>query len=173
MIVIPGCAAWRRPDPYLDGGYRFGSSRSPSRAALSRTRWRRPGMTTTHRFSEHSSRRSETLLRPPIDAEQRGDIMERREFLKLVFGVVQGRRRLRPARLRHRSAGPCDAGSCAPAWRCGRGPRSLQKARSIISNPEQVRWGHHHWHRHWHRRHWGWRRWHHRHWRRRWRRHHW
>jgi hypothetical protein len=96
--------------------------------------------------------------------------MERRDFLKLPFGIVAG------------------AGALATAAQAAPLPPISAKARlvsphhesaepAVVSQgdvdhlkPEQVRWGHHWYHRwhHWHRRHWGW----HRHWHRRWHRRH-
>jgi hypothetical protein len=130
------------------------------------------------RFSEHSSRRSETLLRPLITRE--GEIMERREFLKLGLGVVAGATALAASA----NAAPLPpiraTQGLAPPRSDGAEPALVTKSEVDHLKPEQVRWGrwHGHWHRHWHRRHWGWRRWHHRHWhhrhwRHRWHRHYW
>lgn len=100
--------------------------------------------------------------------------MERRDFLKVAFGLAAGAAAL--------------AASAQAAPLLPQPPNALERlpgneaARPAVTTadevgrikPEEVRWGHHwhhrHWgwgHRHWHRRHWGWhRRWHHRHWRR-------
>jgi hypothetical protein len=121
-------------------------------------------------FSEHSSRRSETLLRPPITRE--GEIMERREFLKFSLGAVAGAAALAASA----NAAPLPPIQATQGLAPPRGdsaePALATKNEVDRLQPEQVRWGHH-WHRHWHRRHWGWRRWHHRHWHRRWHRRHW
>ena len=104
--------------------------------------------------------------------------MERRDFLKLAFGVAAGAAAfsasaqaapLSPQPLQ----GPADLRGHADAHQA---VTSAEEAAQLA--PEQVRWGWHH-HRHWgwrHRhwgwrhRHWGWRHrhwgWHHRHWRR-------
>ncbi|WP_342728519.1 twin-arginine translocation signal domain-containing protein [Bradyrhizobium sp. B097] len=96
--------------------------------------------------------------------------MERRDFLKMAFGVAAGvatfaataqAAPLAPLPLTQDARAP--AGNDAhPAVTTGEEVGRLK--------PEQVRW--HHWHhRRWHHRHWGWR---HRHWRRHhWRHHHW
>ncbi|MBR1089339.1 twin-arginine translocation signal domain-containing protein [Bradyrhizobium manausense] len=97
--------------------------------------------------------------------------MERRNFLKLAFGVAAGAAvfttvaqaaPLAPQVLGHGGV-PLANPDAHPAVTSGEEAAQLK--------PEQVRWGHGHWHhRHWgwRRRHWGWhRRWHHhRHWRR-------
>jgi hypothetical protein len=102
--------------------------------------------------------------------------MERRDFLKLAFGVAAGAAALAasaqaaPLSPQHQPGGNADAH-----------PAVTSSEEAAQLKPEQVRWhGHgHHWgwrHRHWgwRRRHWGWRRrhwgwrhrhWHHRHWR--------
>ncbi|WP_342713572.1 twin-arginine translocation signal domain-containing protein [Bradyrhizobium sp. B124] len=100
--------------------------------------------------------------------------MERRDFLKMAFGVAAGvatfaiaaqAAPLAPLSLRGDAHLP--AGNDAhPAVTTGDEVGRLK--------PEQVHWHHGHrgWHhRRWHHRHWGWR---HRHWRRHhWRHHHW
>ncbi|WP_050625774.1 twin-arginine translocation signal domain-containing protein [Bradyrhizobium viridifuturi] len=98
--------------------------------------------------------------------------MERRDFLKIAFGVAAGAAAfaataqaapLAPLLLNQDARAP--AGSDAhPAVTTGDEVDHLK--------PEQVHWHHGHgrWHhRHWHHRHWGWRH-RHRHWRRH---HHW
>ncbi|MGF6309992.1 hypothetical protein ABIB82_007344 [Bradyrhizobium sp. i1.8.4] len=94
--------------------------------------------------------------------------MERRDFLKMAFGVAAGATfaataqaaPLAPLPLNQDARSPV-APDAHPAVTTGDEVGHLK--------PEQVRWhyGHRGWHhRHWHRRHWGWRR-------RHWRRHHW
>ncbi|MBP2434961.1 MULTISPECIES: twin-arginine translocation signal domain-containing protein [Bradyrhizobium] len=95
--------------------------------------------------------------------------MERRDFLKMAFGVAAGAvtfaataqaAPLAPLPLNQDARAPA-AGDAHPAVTTGEEVGRMK--------PEQVRWHHRHWgwrHRHWHRRHWGWRRHH-------WRRHHW
>ncbi|WP_166297298.1 twin-arginine translocation signal domain-containing protein [Bradyrhizobium sp. 2S1] len=97
--------------------------------------------------------------------------MERRDFLKMAFGVAAGAvtfaatAQAAPLPLNHDARAPA-AGDAHPAVTTGDEVSRMK--------PEQVRWHHRHWgwrHRHWHHRHWGWRR---RHWRRHhWRHHHW
>lgn len=98
--------------------------------------------------------------------------MERRDFLKLTFGIVAGAGALAAAA----QAAPlppisAEAG-LVPPHREGAEPAVVSQDDVDHLKPEQVRW-HRHWHHrwhHWHRRHWGW----HRHWHRRWhRRHYW
>ena len=100
--------------------------------------------------------------------------MERRDFLKVAFGLAAG------------AATLAASAHAAPLL-----PQPLNARERLSSNeaahpavtttdevdrikPEEVRWGHHWHHRHWgwRRRHWGWR---HRHWgwHRRWHRRHW
>src|SRR5258708_28988074 len=91
-----------------------------------------------------------------------GDVMERRHFLKLAFGVAAGAATL---------AASVEAAPLAPhaLVEDGRLPGANEDARPAVTTaeevdrlkPEEVRWGRH-WHRRWHRRHWGWhrRRWH-------------
>jgi hypothetical protein len=98
--------------------------------------------------------------------------MERRDFLKLTFGIVAGAGALaataQAAPLPPISA---ESGLVSP-HREGAQPAVVSQDDVDHLKPEQVRW-HRHWHHrwhHWHRRHWGW----HRHWHRRWhRRHYW
>ncbi|WP_338689718.1 twin-arginine translocation signal domain-containing protein [Bradyrhizobium sp. 26S5] len=97
--------------------------------------------------------------------------MERRDFLKMAFGVAAGAvtfaatAQAAPLPLNHDARAPA-AGDAHPAVTTGDEVSRMK--------PEHVRWHHRHWgwrHRHWHHRHWGWRR---RHWRRHhWRHHHW
>jgi hypothetical protein len=92
--------------------------------------------------------------------------MERRNFLKLVFGVAAGA----TAFAAGAQAAPL---SPQPIGGPARVPQSDAEARPAVTTgeeaarltPEQVRW---HGHGHWHHRHWGWR---HRHWG--WRHRHW
>jgi hypothetical protein len=98
-----------------------------------------------------------------------GDVMERRHFLKLAFGVVAGAGAL-AASAKAAPLPPVSAEGLLP-------PRGEAAEPAVVSQddvdrlkPEEVRWGHHHGHRH---RHWGWHRrhhWHRRHWG--WHRHH-
>jgi hypothetical protein len=90
--------------------------------------------------------------------------MERRDFLKLTFGIVAGASVLAAAA----QAAPlppisAEAGLVSP-HREGAEPAVVSQDDVDHLKPEEVRWGHH-----WHRRHWGW----HRHWHRRWHRRHW
>jgi hypothetical protein len=98
--------------------------------------------------------------------------MERRDFLKLAFGLTAGAAALAASA----QAAPLLP---QPLAESGRNPAN-EDARPAVTTgeevdrltPEEVRWGHHghhggwHHHRHWGHRHWGW---HHRHWHR----HHW
>jgi hypothetical protein len=118
------------------------------------------------RFSRSSYRGPDTRSASSTLAREE-DVMERRNFLKLAFGVAAG------------AAAFTTAAQAAPL-----APQPLGDPRMPQGNPdahpavttseeaahlkaEQVRW-----HGHWHGRHWGWR---HRHWgwRRRWHRRHW
>jgi hypothetical protein len=114
---------------------------------------------------------------PSVRHSQGRISMERRDFLKLAFGIAAG-------------AGALAAGAKAaplPPMAPGQGlapPRAEAAEPAVVGQdevdqlkPEEVRWGHHHWHHHWHRRwhhwhrrHWGW---HHRHWHRHWHHRHW
>jgi hypothetical protein len=132
--------------------------------------------------------KAERTIQPPFISTQQNslritrfgfeeeDAMERRNFLKLSFGLAIGI--------------ACAATLAASAQAAPLSPQPLQASGQLRGNedahpavttrdevdrlqPEKVRWGHHwhhrHWyHRHWHHRHWGWR---HRHWG--WRHHHW
>jgi hypothetical protein len=105
-----------------------------------------------------------------------GDVMERRDFLKLAFGFAAGAATLAASA----QAAPLLP---QPLPQIGR-PSANEDARPAVTTgdevdhlkPEQVRWGHHWHHRHWGHRHWGWHRrhwgWRHRHWHR-WHRRHW
>jgi hypothetical protein len=100
-----------------------------------------------------------------ITTRKCGDLMERRNLLKLTFGLAAGATMLAASAM----AAPLPPMSAPQALVA---PHSVTVEPAVVSQndvdrlkPEQVRWGHH-WHRHhWHRRHWGW---HHRHWRHRW-----
>jgi hypothetical protein len=100
------------------------------------------------------------------------DVMERRYFMKLVFGAAVGAAALGVSA----QAAPLSPILSQPGRVLARGgveatPAVVTQADVDNLKPEQVRWGHH-WHRrhwgwhrhHWHRHHWGWR---HRHWHRR------
>jgi hypothetical protein len=104
------------------------------------------------------------------------DVMERRHFLKLAFGLAAGgvalasgaqAAPLMPAPLVDDAKRPVDP-DAQPAVTSGEEVDRL--------SPEEVRWGRGR-HRGWRRRHWGRRRWRRRHWgwhrRRRWRRRYW
>jgi hypothetical protein len=98
-----------------------------------------------------------------------GDVMERRRFLKIAFGVAAGAAALvAGAQAAPLSPQPLAEDKRQLANEAAR-PAVTTRDEAESLKPEQVRWGHHHWHRHWHRRHWRWHRrhWHHRHWRRR------
>jgi hypothetical protein len=94
--------------------------------------------------------------------------MERRNFLKLTFGLAAGATAL----VASANAAPLPPIAAPQGFALPHGetaqPAVVSQADVDHLKPEQVRWGHHwhrHWHHrwhHWHRRHWGW----HRHWRR-------
>ncbi|MFT4121993.1 twin-arginine translocation signal domain-containing protein [Bradyrhizobium sp.] len=92
--------------------------------------------------------------------------MERRNFLKLAFGVAAGAAAFTTAA----QAAPLLPPSAGDAARLPQGapdahPAVTTSEEAAQLKPEQVRWhGHGHWHHRHHRR-WR-RRWHHRHWRR-------
>jgi hypothetical protein len=94
-----------------------------------------------------------------------GDLMERRHFLKLTFGLAAGVTAL-AASANAAPLPPMSAPqSLVAPHRDTAQPAVVSQADVDHLKPEQVRWGHHwhrHWHHRWHRRHWGW----HRHWRR-------
>jgi len=125
-------------------------------------------------FSEHSSRRIETLLN---STDRRGgDVMERRHFLKLAFGFAAGGMALAASA----QAAPLTPQPLVPD---GQLPANQEAHPAVTTDDEvgqlkaeEVRWGrgrHRGWgrgrHRGWGRRRWGWRR--RRHWG--WRRRHW
>src|ERR1700694_1586334 len=108
-------------------------------------------------------------------SRKRKDVMERRDFLKIAFGVVAGAAAVAATA----QAAPL---SPQPLSVDGRLPAN-QDAHPAVTNqsevdrlkPQEVRWGHHghghHWGWHHHHRPWGW---HHRHhwgWHRHWHRH--
>jgi hypothetical protein len=117
-------------------------------------------------FSEHSSRRIETLLN---STDRRGgDVMERRHFLKLAFGFAAGGIALAAtAQAAPLTPRPLVPDGHLPANPDAR-PAVTTDAEVDRLKPEEVRWGRGR-HRGWGRRHWGWRR--RRHWG--WRRRHW
>lgn len=95
--------------------------------------------------------------------------MERRNFLKLAFGVAAGAAAftaaVQAAPLAPQSLGNGGMPLASPDAH----PAVTSSEETAQLKPEQVHWRGH---GHWHRRHWGWR---HRHWgwRRRWHRRHW
>ncbi|MGY8682421.1 twin-arginine translocation signal domain-containing protein [Bradyrhizobium sp. UFLA05-153] len=102
--------------------------------------------------------------------------MERRDFLKLAFGVAAGAAALTAtAQAAPLAPQPIEGPASLPG-NPEVHPAVTSSEEAAQLKPEQVRWhgGGHHWgwhhHRHWgwRRRHWGWR---HRHWG--WRRRHW
>src|ERR1700722_8868268 len=99
------------------------------------------------------------------------EVMIRRHFLNLVFGVAAGI----AAFAATANAAPLPPISAAQSLVL---PRAAGAEPAVVGQdevnrlqPEQVRWHHHHWHhRHWH--HWHHHHWHHRHWHH-WHHHHW
>jgi hypothetical protein len=99
------------------------------------------------------------------------DVMERRNFLKLAFGVAAGAAAFTAtAQAAPLSPQPLGAPR-TPQGNPGAHPAVTTSEEAAQLKPEQVHWHGrgHHWgwrHRHWgHHRHWGWRRrWHRRHW---------
>ena len=96
--------------------------------------------------------------------------MERRNFLRLAFGVAAGvaafTAAAQAAPLAPQPLGP--AGISSPVNPDAH-PAVISSEEAARLKPEQVRWHHGHWHHGgWRHRHWGWRHrhWHHRHWRR-------
>jgi hypothetical protein len=100
--------------------------------------------------------------------------MERRNFLKLAFGLAAGAVTLAASA----QAAPLLP---QPLSNSGRLPGNEDAHPAVTTRdeadritPQEVRWGHHGWGHHGHHRHWGWHRhhrgWHHRHWG--WRHHH-
>jgi hypothetical protein len=96
--------------------------------------------------------------------------MERRDFLKIAFGVAAGAvvtttaaRAMTPVPSALPKQPPIPETEAKPAVATS---QDIEEAQV-----EKVRWRHRRWHRrHWRRRHWGWHRrrhWRHRHWRRR------
>lgn len=96
--------------------------------------------------------------------------MERRDFLKIAFGVAAGAvvtttaaRAMTPVPSALPKQQPIPETEAKPAVATSQDVEEAQV--------EKVRWRHRRWHRrHWRRRHWGWHRrrhWRHRHWRRR------
>ena len=101
--------------------------------------------------------------------------MERRNFLKLAFGVAAGAAAFTAAAQAAPLAPQVLGNGSMPSANPDAHPAVITSEQAAQIKPEQVRWGHGHWHhRHWRwrHRHWGWRR---RHWgwRRRWQRRHW
>lgn len=93
--------------------------------------------------------------------------MERRNFLKLAFGVAAGAAAF-TATAQAAPLAPQPLGNVGmPQGNPDAHPAVTSSEEAAQLKPEQV-----HWRGHWHRRHWGWR---HRHWgwRRRWHRRHW
>ncbi|MGB6394382.1 MAG: twin-arginine translocation signal domain-containing protein [Bradyrhizobium sp.] len=104
--------------------------------------------------------------------------MERRNFLKLAFGLAAGAATLAASA----QAAPLLP---QPLPNSGRLPGNEDAHPAVTTRdeadritPQEVRWGHHGWGHHGHHHHWGWHHrhwgWHHRHWHRHhWHRHHW
>jgi hypothetical protein len=94
-----------------------------------------------------------------------GDVMERRHFMKLAFGVAAGAAALAAST----QAAPLMSHPLAEDERlpANEAPCPAVATEDEVNRlkPEEVRWGRR-WHPHWHRRHWGWRRrhWHRRYW---------
>ncbi|MGX4804121.1 twin-arginine translocation signal domain-containing protein [Bradyrhizobium guangdongense] len=96
--------------------------------------------------------------------------MERRNFLKLAFGVAAGAAALTAA-VQAVPLAPQPLGDVGlPQGHPEVHPAVTTSEEAAQLKPEQVHWHGRHWG--WHHRHWGWR---HRHWgwRHRWHRHHW
>ncbi|MDN4988804.1 twin-arginine translocation signal domain-containing protein [Bradyrhizobium sp. WYCCWR 13022] len=100
--------------------------------------------------------------------------MERRNFLKLAFGVAAGAAAFTAAAQAAPLAPQVLGNGGMPSANPDAHPAVTSSEEAAQLKPEQVHW-HGHGHGHWHRRHWGWRhrhwgwhrRWHHhRHWRR-------
>jgi len=99
--------------------------------------------------------------------------MERRDFLKIAFGVAAGTVALGASvQAAPLAPHPLNEDARLPAGEDAH-PAVTTGDEVDHLKPEQVRWYRRHWGRRrrhwgWHRRHWGWRRrWHRRHWRRR------
>jgi len=93
--------------------------------------------------------------------------MERRNFLKLAFGVAAGAAAFTAAAQAAPLAPQALGNGSMPSANPDAHPAVTTSEEAAQLKPEQVRWGHHWHHRHWgwRRRHWGWRhRWHRRHW---------
>jgi hypothetical protein len=119
------------------------------------------------RFSDCSSPRDENRHDHSCEG---GDVMVRRHFLNLVFGVAAGVAVFAAAA----NAAPVPPISPEQAMVPSRAnavePAVVAQDEVNRLKPEQVRWYRHHWH-HWHHRRWHrWHHWHHRHY---WHRHHW
>jgi hypothetical protein len=113
--------------------------------------------------------------------------MERRDFLKLAFGVAAGAAVLAAtAHAAPLTPQPIEGPDRSPRGNADAHPAVTSSEEAAQLKPEQVRWhghGHHWgWHGHghhwgWRHRHWGWRHrhwgWRHRHWRHRWHHRHW
>jgi hypothetical protein len=95
--------------------------------------------------------------------------MERRNFLKLAFGVAAGAAAFTATAQAAPLAPQVLGDPRVPQGNPDAHPAVTTSEEAAQLKPEQVRW---HGHGHWHHRHWGWR---HRHWgwRHRWHRHHW
>ncbi|QPF82376.1 twin-arginine translocation signal domain-containing protein [Bradyrhizobium genosp. L] len=102
--------------------------------------------------------------------------MERRDFLRIAFGVAAGTAAFASAaEAAPLAPHPLNQDAQLPTAGDAR-PAVTTDAEVARLKPEEVRWHHRHggwhhrhWHRRWHHRHWGW---HRRHWRRHWRHHH-
>jgi hypothetical protein len=139
----------------------------------------RPGMTAVMaprklnaQFSEHSSHCCDTLS---TTSNNGGDVMERRDFLKLAAGFAAGAATLAASAQAAPLAPQLPSQSGLPSTNEDIHPAVTSSDEVNRITPEEVRWGHHWHHRHWGHRHWGWRHrhwgwrhrhWHHRHWRR-------
>jgi hypothetical protein len=134
----------------------------------------RPTPNLNAEFSDHSSRHSETsaCITP---SSKREDVMERRDFLKIAFGVTAGAAAFAASvQAAPLLPQPLTGNERLPAGRDAH-PAVTTGDEVDRLKPEEVRW-HRHWG--WRRRHWGWRRrywgWRRRYWRRRyWRRYYW
>ncbi len=89
--------------------------------------------------------------------------MERRDFLKIAFGVAAGAAAMTTAaRAAPLSPRPIDGPGAMPNANPDIQPAVIDGDEATQLKPEQVHWHHHHRHH----RHWGWRpRWHRRRWR--------
>jgi hypothetical protein len=98
--------------------------------------------------------------------------MERRDFLKLTFGLAVA------AAGAGTLARDAQAALLSPQTLRVNQPSAQQDAQPAVTRdevdhlkPEEVHWGHHGYHHHWGHRHWGHHHWGHRHWG--WHHHHW